>query len=162
VSRNPLLQRWILGNRQRGGLHIHPRRGGVRDLARALAAGGVGLQAVDQNQRLRGVFAPFFGEIASCERAAASLALRNGYPIVVGVALRKGHGFRFEFVALEPFVLRRTGDKQADLHAAVVRINQAIERLVRLAPEQYLWIHDRYRTKAPATAPGPDGKADDP
>ena len=158
ISKNPLLQRWILGNRERGGLRIHPRRGGIRELAAGLARGRVGLQVVDQNQRLRGVFAPFFGRIASCERAAVSLALRHGYPILVGAALRRGRGFRFELVAEEPFVLERTGDKSKDLHAAVVRVNAAIEALVRRAPEQYLWIHDRYRTQPPAGAPsGVDG-----
>lgn len=158
VSKNPLLQQWILQNRERGGLVIHPRRGGVRDLAKALARGEVGLQVVDQNQRLRGVFAPFFGELASCERAAASLALRRSYPIIVGAAVRRGIGFRFEFLALEPFTLATTGDRNADLHAAVVRINQTIEALVRMAPEQYLWIHDRYRTRPPTT---PDDAGND-
>jgi KDO2-lipid IV(A) lauroyltransferase len=150
IARNPLLERWIVSNRSRGGLTIHPRRGGIRDLAKALEAGKVGLMVVDQNQRLRGVFAPFFGEIASCERGAVTLALRRGYPIVVGVALRRGRGFRFEMVSAGPFVLERTGDKQKDLYAGVVRVNQAIEQIVRRAPEQYLWIHDRYRTQPPA------------
>lgn len=147
VAKNPLLNRWILHNRERGGLVIHPRRGGFKDLAAALEQGGVGLQVVDQNQRLRGVFAPFFGELASCERAAVSLALRHGYPIIVGGALRRGRGFRFALVSCEPFVPERTGDKQGDLHAAVVRVNEQIEQLIRRAPEQYLWIHDRYRTQ---------------
>ncbi len=158
VSRNPLLQRWILDNRQRGGLVIHPRRGGVRDLARALAAGEVGLQVVDQNQRLRGVFVPFFGEVASCERAAVSLALRSGYPVVFGTALRIGRGFRFRFVMHGPIRLAVTGDRAADLRAGVLRVNQEIERMVRLAPEQYLWIHDRYRTRPQHD---PDGAAHD-
>lgn len=163
IARNPLLNRWILANRERGGLVVHPRRGGVRDLTKALAAGRVGLMVVDQNQRLRGVFAPFFGRIASCERAAASLALREGYPILVGAALRRGRGFRFELVSVEPFTLQRTGDKDADLLAAVTRINAAVEQLVRMAPEQYLWIHDRYRTQpepAGAGAPGAVEAAD--
>jgi Kdo2-lipid IVA lauroyltransferase/acyltransferase len=147
ISKNPLLQRWILGNRERGGLVIHPRRGGVRNLAAALAAGHTGLQAVDQNQRLRGVFAPFFGEVASCERAAVSLALRRGYPIIVGAAIRRGRGFRFEMIVVEPFTLVRTGDRAVDLRVGVERVNHAIEALIRQAPEQYLWIHDRYRTK---------------
>ena len=147
VSKNPLLQQWLLQNRQRGGLHIHPRRGGIRGLAKALQQGGVGLQVVDQNQRLRGVFAPFFGRLASCERAAATMALRHGYPIIVGVALRQGRGFRFQLVSSEPFSLVSTGDKAKDLLAAVVRINGELEALIRRAPEQYLWIHDRYRTQ---------------
>ena len=149
VSNNPLLERWILANRVRGGLHIHPRRGGIRGLAKAVAAGAIGLQVVDQNQRLRGVFAPFFGEIASCERAAVSLALRYDYPIVVGAALRIGHGFRFRMVVSDPFELVRTGHKGRDLYAAVVQVNARLEQLIRQAPEQYLWIHDRYRTKPP-------------
>lgn len=147
IAKNPLLNRWILHNRERGGLTIHARRGGFRGMAAALARGGVGLQVVDQNQRLRGVFAPFFGELASCERAAASLALRHGYPIIVGAALRRGRGFRFDLVAAEPFVPERTGDKQQDLLRTVQRVNACIEELVRRAPEQYLWIHDRYRTR---------------
>jgi KDO2-lipid IV(A) lauroyltransferase len=159
VARNPLLQRWILHNRERGGLHIHPRRGGIRALANAIAAGGVGLQVVDQNQRLRGVFAPFFGEVASCERAAVSLALRRGLQVVVGGAVRTGIGFRFRFVADEPSVLERTGDRRRDLHVAVGAVNRRIEWLIRQAPEQYLWIHDRYRTQPPAG--GAAGDADD-
>ncbi len=149
VSKNPLLQRWILANRQRAGLHIHPRRGGLRDLARALEGGAVGLQAVDQNQRLRGVFAPFFGQVASCERAAVTLALRHRYPLVVGTAYRVPNRFRFRFVLLEPFVLARSGDKAKDLYEGVVAVNERLEQLIRLAPEQYLWIHDRYRKKPP-------------
>ena len=147
ITKNPLLNDWLLGTRQQAGLRIHPRRGGFRALARALENGEVGLQVVDQNQRLRGVFAPFFGKIASCERAAMSLALRKGYPVVVGAALRRGYAFRFDLVVGESFHPEVTGDKHRDLLAAVTRANQAIEKLIRLAPEQYLWIHDRYRTQ---------------
>ena len=151
ISKNPLLESWILANRERGGLVVHPRRGGIRGLAAGLERSGVGLMVVDQNQRLRGVFAPFFGKLASCERAAVTLALRKGYPILVGGAIRRGRGFKFEMVAMEPFTLQATGDRAADLQAAVRRVNAAVEQLVLLAPEQYLWIHDRYRTQPSAS-----------
>jgi KDO2-lipid IV(A) lauroyltransferase len=143
--RNPLLQRWILANRRRGGLFVHPRRGGIRHLAAALRGGAVGLQVVDQHQRLRGVMAPFFGRMASCERAAVSLALRAGYPVVVGAAVRVGSGFRFRMVWSAPFVPRRSGDREADLLAAVTEVNARLEQLIVAHKEQYLWIHDRYR-----------------
>ena len=157
VSKNPLLQRWILRNRERASLHIHPRRGGLRDMARALERGAIGLQAVDQNQRLRGVFAPFFGEVASCERAAVTLALRHRYPIVPGVAYRLGNRFRFRFVLLDPFVPEVTGNKGADLYRAVCAVNRRLEEMILREPEQYLWIHDRYRKKPPADwQPGVD------
>lgn len=159
VFKNPLLQRWILQNRRRGGLHIHPRRGGIKSLAAAVAAGAVGLQVVDQHQRLRGVIAPFFGRPASCERAAASLALRNGYAMVVGGAVRIGNGFRFKMVSAPPFVPQQTGDRAADLLATVVEVNRRLEGQIRAHAEQYLWIHDRYRQSVDATADADDGDA---
>lgn len=156
VFKNPLLQRWILQNRRRGGLHVHPRRGGIKDLAQAVAKGAVGLQVVDQHQRLRGVIAPFFGRPASCERAVATLALRRGYPIVVGGAVRVGRGFRFAMVSAPPFVPVVTGDRAADLRAVVGEINRRLEVQIRAHAEQYLWIHDRYRTPVDAGV-GADG-----
>ena len=122
-----------------------------------MARGAVGLQVVDQNQRLRGVFAPFFGEVASCERAAVTLCLRNAYPLIVGAALRVDGRFRFRLVLLPPFVPERTGDKGGDLYRGVVAVNERLEQLIRMAPEQYLWIHNRYRKKPPADwRPGAD------
>lgn len=150
VSKNPWLQRWILRNRRAGGLVVHPRRGGIKPLANALKAGAVGLQVVDQHQRLRGVIAPFFGRPASCERAAATLALRGGYPIVVGGAVRVGAGFRFRMVSAPPFWPQKTGDRERDLRAVVVAINERLEGIIREHAEQYLWIHDRYRASVDA------------
>lgn len=147
ITKNPLLNDWILKSRQKAGLRIHPRRGGFRDVARALANGEVGLQVIDQNQRLRGIYAPFFGKIASCERAAITLALRNQYPVMIAAMLRRGRGFQFELVVGDIFTPKSTGNKQADLLAAITRANLALESLIRKAPEQYLWIHDRYRTQ---------------
>lgn len=153
LTKNPLLNDWMLRTRQQSGLRMHSRRGGLRGMARGMEEGYVGLQVIDQNQRLRGTFAPFFGKLASCERSAMSLALRKGYPVVFVGVLRRNYRFEFELVVTETFRPKVTGDKQADLLAAVTRANQALERLIRLAPEQYLWIHDRYRTQ-PATVEG--------
>lgn len=160
VFKNPLLQRWILQNRRRGGLHVHPRRGGIKQLAAAVADGAVGLQVVDQHQRMRGVIAPFFGRPASCERSAASLALRHGYPMVVGGAVRVGSGFRFKMVSAAPFVPQQTGDRQADLRATVMQVNQRLETQIRAHAEQYLWIHDRYRASVDAAVASGSATAD--
>jgi len=153
LTKNPLLNDWMLGTRQQSGLRVHSRRGGLRGMARGMEEGYVGLQIIDQNQRLRGVYAPFFGKLASCERSAMSLALRKGYPVIVAAVLRRGYRFEFELVVSETFHPEATGDKQADLLAAVTRANRALEKLIRSAPEQYLWIHDRYRTQ-PAVVEG--------
>lgn len=161
VFRNPLLEAWILRNRQKGGLHIHPRRGGIKGLSEALARGCIGLMVVDQHQRLRGVMAPLFGHEASCERAAASLALRHGYPIVVGYAHRVGLGFRFRMVAAPAFVPQSTEDKEADVRNAVIEVNRRLEGQIRGGAEQYLWIHNRYRTPIDSEAGGDDAAGAD-
>lgn len=144
---NPLLNAFICDNRRRAGFNTHPKRGGIRALIRALAQGHVGLQAVDQRQRLRGVRAPFFGEMASCDRSAVALALRKGYPLAVGGVVRVGPGFRFRGVLTEPFRPEPTGDPEADLLRVVTEVNQRLEQLILAHPEQYLWIHNRYRDK---------------
>ncbi|MCB9870063.1 MAG: lysophospholipid acyltransferase family protein [Planctomycetes bacterium] len=148
--KNPLLQRLLAHSRRATGLHLHSRRGGIRSLARALKNGAVAMQAVDQNQRLRGVFVPYFGKLASTERAAATLAVREGYPVAVCFCLRIGSGFRFR---LDPIKLIRPevpSDRAAVPGAVkrlVLEINRHLEEAVLRYPEQYLWIHDRYRTQ---------------
>ena len=151
--KNPLIQRFLVRSRSAIGLNVHPRRGGIRAVAFALRRGHVCLQVVDQNQRLRGVFVPFFGELASTERSAARLALRMKAPIYVGAAVRSGRGFRFRVVLGERIAITPTGDVDADVAAVMTQVNRALERLILAWPEQYLWIHDRYRTRPPAQQP---------
>jgi len=148
--KNPLLQDFLENSRRAAGLHVHSRRGGIRGLARALKNGAVGIQAVDQNQRLRGVFVPFFGKIASTERAAATLALRKGYPVVVAFCPRVGRGFKFRFEVakvIHPPRAANSGDISEGVKQLVLEINKVLESGIRRFPEQYLWIHDRYRTQ---------------
>ncbi|MEE9127660.1 MAG: hypothetical protein V3U11_11020 [Planctomycetota bacterium] len=147
--KNPLQQRFITANRRRAGLHLHARRGGLRGMARALARGCIGLQAVDQNQRRRGMFVPFFGKLASTERSAATLALRKGYPIMTGTCRRVGSGFRFKTYIDELIYPQATGNLQEDVERLAAQINERLEQQILAAPDQYLWIHNRYRTRPP-------------
>ncbi|MCA8944239.1 MAG: hypothetical protein KDB80_16860 [Planctomycetes bacterium] len=151
--RNPLVQGFLERTRGRAGLTLHPRRGGIRGLARALEKGGVGLQAVDQNQRLRGLVVPFSGELARTGRAAATLAVRKGYPVAVGATVRVGTGFRFKGLIVDVLRVEPSGDRERDVEHLVREINARLEGLVLQYPEQYLWIHDRYRTRPPQPEP---------
>lgn len=145
--RNPLLNDFIMGNRRKAGLFVHPKRGGIKELIKALDRGCVGMQVVDQHQRLRGVRAPVFGQEASCERAAAVLAVRKRYPIFIAAVARVGPGFRFRGFGFEPFYAEVTGDFEADVVRTVTEVNRRLEQLILDHPEQYLWIHNRYRDK---------------
>ena len=147
---NPLLHRLFQDSRRSVGLHLYSRRGGIRSLIRALQNGAVGLQVVDQNQRLRGVFVPFFGKLASTERAAATLAVRSGYPVAVCFCPRVGNGFRFRVYVAEVIWPEKRSEHESVADQAkrlVGRINARLEREILRYPEQYLWVHDRYRTQ---------------
>ena len=84
-----------------------------------------------------------------------SLALRHGYPMLVGGAVRVGRGFRFRMVVGPRITLERTGDRELDLRNAVEAVNRGLERMLTAYPEQYLWIHDRYRDGDTASSPQP-------
>ncbi|MHC5062376.1 MAG: lysophospholipid acyltransferase family protein [Planctomycetota bacterium] len=145
--KNPLLHDWVVESRRRAGMEIHDRRGGMRSVAAALEKGAVLMQIVDQYQRKRGVKADWFGSPVSCERAAATLAVRRGYPLLVATCVRVGSGFRFKWVNQEVVQPVQTGDRNAAVQATVEKINRGLERLILRYPEQYLWIHNRYREK---------------
>jgi len=150
--KNPLQQRYITETRRQAGLYLHPRRGGIRGLMKALQRGCVGLQAVDQNQRRRGVFVPFFGRLASTERSAATLALRKGYPIMTGTCRRVGSGFRFKTFIDDLIHPQPTGDLEEDVKRLATQINERLEQHILAAPDQYLWLHNRYRTRPSPSA----------
>ncbi len=158
MPKNPLTAAFLRRSRESAGFVLHPRRGGIRPLARALAGGKVGLQVIDQNQRLRGVFVPLFGRLASTERSAATLALRRGYPVYVGVAVRLEKRFRFRLEVLGPLhPALRDGEPMEDgIRRICTDLNRALEELIVRHADQYLWIHDRYRTRPPEEMVGAD------
>lgn len=141
---NPLVQEWLRRSRALLGLQVHPRRGGVRKLLSALRnKKAVGILP-DQNQRIRGLFVEVFGKLASCDRSAARLSQLTGSPISPVACVRVGRRYRFQMHLTEPF-LCEPGDE--GMVAGTKLLQERIEELIRCAPEQYLWVHDRYRSR---------------
>jgi KDO2-lipid IV(A) lauroyltransferase len=147
---NPLLDRWIRRTRASVGQSMVPKEGALRPLLKTLRGGGMVVLLVDQDARSHGVFAPFFGAPASTIPTPAELALRTGATILTGASVRTGPGFRYDLHFDPPVDVKDTGDHQADLVRITTEINARIERVVRRAPEQWLWSHRRWKTKPPA------------
>jgi lauroyl/myristoyl acyltransferase len=72
-----------------------------------------------------------------------------------------GHGFSFRMAYAPLLVPEPTGDRDRDLLAFVTAMNERLEWLIQQAPEQYLWIHDRYREGARPAVGGDDEGSDD-
>jgi KDO2-lipid IV(A) lauroyltransferase len=150
----PSLQELAETMRRKTGAEIIDKRGALRPVLQALHRGRMIGILLDQNAaRREGVFVPFFGRDASTSRSIALLALRTRTPIVPIFIRREGPG-RHRVVVQPPVAMPEAAN---DLEAAVVeltaRCTAVIERVVRQTPEQWLWAHDRWRTRPPTGVP---------
>lgn len=143
---NPLIQRSFEDHWRRLGSHAIWRLGALRESLRVLSQGEILTMYVDQDAREQGVFVPFLGRPASTIKAPALLSLRTGAPIVTWAVLRlPGDRRRLEFD--EPFVADTSGDTEAAVERATRRYTGELERHILASPEQWMWIHRRWKTK---------------
>lgn len=135
--------------REKAGVEIVDKSHAVRPVLRALAAGRLVGILLDQNAaRHEGVFVPFFGDVASTSRSIAVLALRTGAPVLPIFTWRERRGHHRISVGAPMFAL--AGGAPADAVLDLTRrCTQAIEEAVRRHPEQWLWMHARWRTRPP-------------
>jgi KDO2-lipid IV(A) lauroyltransferase len=149
---NPYLDRFLNDFRARTGQTLIWKKGGADPMLGVLERGGVLSVLADQDAGPRGLFVEFFGRPASTHKAIALLAARHGVPIAVGGARRVGDGFRYEVICeelIEPGDWAGQGD---EVRWITQRFTAALERLVRRAPEQYLWLHRRWKHQPAAPA----------
>lgn len=157
---NPYLDRFLRSFRERTGQRLIPKKGGYDDMLRVLREGGVLSFLADQDAGQNGMYVDFFGRPASTHKAIALLAIEHEAPIVVGYARRVGDRFHYEVgceLVARPDELTGTA---ADAQLLTQRFTSAIERIVRRDPEQYLWLHRRWKhqpkpKKPRAVAPHP-------
>ena len=125
----------------RGGLGVRELRGRnvIAGMLQVLRERGVLAVVIDQNMRpSRAVFTPLFGKLAATTPAPAVLAERTGAPVVLGALVRQADGtFRVRFQG--PFTSR--GD------ALTGELNRALEGMIRANPEQWFWVHRRWKTR---------------
>jgi len=116
----------------------------LRATIRHLKSGGTLWYAPDQDMRGKdAVFAPFFGIPASTITATHHLARLSGALVIPFFHKRTDDGYAIRLEApLENF-------PSDDVVADTARINTCIERMVREAPTQYLWLHKRFKTRPP-------------
>ena len=135
--------------RRRGGVGVLWRGapGAARQMLRTLRGNGILGLLIDQDTRVQSVWVPFFGHLAKTPRAAADLALRTGAVPVLGFAVRTGparYRLQLEEVPLP------SGEGEAAVLALTARFNQGIEAVIRSHPEQWVWMHQRWKSPPPA------------
>jgi KDO2-lipid IV(A) lauroyltransferase len=153
-------QRFLAGDalmtfvRERAGVQIIRKYSAARAVVRALRQGDLVGIPFDQNARRReAVFVPFFNELAATPGGIARLAELTDSVVLPVFIVREPDGRSHRIEVHEPIPLERTGDAEADLVANTARFVEAVENVVRRHPEQFLWIHRRYRTRPPGARP---------
>jgi Kdo2-lipid IVA lauroyltransferase/acyltransferase len=148
---NPLIDRDLLLNRERGGLALLDRRRAARELLRTLERGDIVAMVVDQAVKPReGILVPFLGRPAWTTTAPARLAARCGVPIWCIHVVAEGD--RIDVAIDPPIAVDPHGDSEQAIAAVTARINDQFSRRILERPELWLWMHDRWKGTPPDPA----------
>lgn len=140
------LDRLIQKIRRRFELTVIPTKGAFKQIEAALSQGGIVATLLDTNVSWhKGVFVNFFGRPACTNQGLAMLALKSGAPVVPLYTVRKDRNFTIEFLPEIPTV--ETEDPIKNLEINTENYSKVIESVVRKYPDQYFWIHNRWKTK---------------
>jgi len=133
---------------------IIDRSGALRELVRVLREGRLVIILADQHAHAGGIQVKFFGRDAWTVTAPAAIALRLGCPVALGYCYRDDDGLRHHVVLDEIVEFTPTGDREGDIRRATEYMTQKIEGYVRLRPEQWFWLHRRWKLGRPAQPKG--------
>jgi KDO2-lipid IV(A) lauroyltransferase len=147
---NPLLDAWFRRFRQHTGHRMIDKKGGAETMLAMLEARGHLAMLGDQDAGRRGLYVDFFGRPASTFKSIALLAVQYRALICVGYARRLPDDFenhpwvRYE-LGCEEVIDPEAIDESDVLGEITRRYTHALERAIRRAPEQYFWVHRRWK-----------------
>lgn len=144
VQRNqdPGLEAFIDGTRRRAGLNTISKSFGMRGAVKVLRKGGVLGLLMDQSGG--DLMLPFFGHHARTFGGVAAFARLGGVPIVPVFAYREGF-FRHRVVIQPPLELPGNLETADFIRSVTVLCNSVLEKAILRCPEQWLWLHRRWR-----------------
>jgi len=147
---NPHLDGFVRRFRERTGQQILAKKGELERMEEIMRSNGVVCIVGDQDAGPRGQFVEFFGRPASTHKSVALLASEYGASVIVAGARRLGQ-LRYHMHITDGFAAEECTGGASPLKAITERFTKALERLVRLDPTQYLWLHRRWKHQPPRT-----------
>jgi len=118
----------------------------LRGILEALKSNNAICALVDQDTGNDGVFVPFFGKPAWTQSGVARIAYKTGAALVPAFVVRGADG-RFEMHVEREIEVPRTGDAEKDVLETVRRYTEVIESYVKAYPDQWVWMHERWKTR---------------
>lgn len=145
---NPLVDALVEQRRTLSGNHLIYKKDAARAVIKALRRNeAVGI-LIDQNTSpAEGVFVNFFGKLACANSAFVKLAYHSGAPVIPGFALWDESKRRYT-LHFYPRV-----ELSGDVHEDTQRIHSILESVIRRHPDQWMWIHRRWKTRPEGESP---------
>jgi len=149
-NRNARIDKLITETRNNAGYYNIARSTGTREIIRSLDDGWFIGMLIDQDTKVDGVFVKFFNQWA--HTATGPIVLAKKYNLeVIPMFIRLKDDFTYHLEVQPPLDLEFTGDKRHDLLVNTQKCSDAYERIIRRYPEQWAWIHPRWK-KQPETS----------
>jgi len=126
----------------------------AREILKVLKQGGVVGILADHNTSLEeGVIVDFFGIPAATTSGLARIALRTGAAVVPVFVSWDAQLQRYRLGFEPPLELKRTGNEETDVRENTASFTKIIEDWIRAHPDQWLWVHKRWKTRPPGEKP---------
>ena len=149
---NELVEHQMDHLRRCAGIEIIKRREAAKGVLKALRENRLVAILSDQDAHEAGAFVPFFGRMASTPRGAAIFALRTGAALIFAESYRQGRGklkIILELIRMDGLPANR----DEAVYELVRRFTARLEEAVRRHPEQWFWMHRRWKSKPPNDLP---------
>lgn len=144
----PLLDAYWHHRRERFGSKVFSRRGGYQQIVRQLGQGKAVAVLFDQNVKANhAMFVDFFGLPAATTKSVAYASIRTGAPIVFTTSVEPERGRNILIAEVVPSYEDLPTDERAV--AIMEDLHRRTERVIREHPEQWFWIHRRWKTRPP-------------
>lgn len=130
--------------RESGGMKVLARKNALKGVLSALRRNEIVAVMFDQHAGKNGVEVAFFNRPVSAFSSVAYLALKTGAPVVPGLSYRDADD-RLRVIVTPEIPLVVTGDETADLVTNTQHYISALEEMIRVAPETWMWMHRRWR-----------------
>lgn len=146
---NKYLERILFRRYYHAGLNVIPKKNALQHVSDALDKNHAVVFVLDQHASIvnkDGVAVEFFGKKAGTYRSLASIARHTGIPVVPAAGYRLSHG-RHVLEFYDPIPYQEYPTTQESIYKNTLAYNQALERIILAHPEQWVWLHKRWKLK---------------
>jgi KDO2-lipid IV(A) lauroyltransferase len=148
---NPEADRWMEEMRQKHGPKTTDSGYSIREILKSLRKGHILALMVDQDNGKQGIFVKFFNDWASAPTGPALISLKTGAPIVP-LAMFPDYNHKHQLKIFPPIMPQQFSNDPDGQQKLTARYTTILENLIRKQPEQWFWLHRRWKTQ-PADAP---------